>query len=512
MDKAKRTGRPRANKFSLMSTEEMMHYLWDRYQLYGIGSLSYISIKKEKGLYFHLYKKELKIKDIVKEFGLEKEYASFKKEHFSRTINGKVHHRWSWKRIIDETQAIVDELGFLPPAQWFQTNGKATLVAALYYMDKTWNDLRAHFNCYENSDFVESRNGMRWRSHPEASLSNYLYARGIEHKPGEKYPKEYGKQSDQSYGYYDLHFKSSNNMWIDVEIWGDKPKGHQEHLYRKKRTQKEEFNKTNPYFLGLHYSDCYEDSKLDALLVSYIGQVEPYIFDKPTDKILQPTHWSNADELIEFCKQIAKQQSDGIFPTEDWLRKRGKFKDREGPTYNTVSIYIKKWIGGVRKLREILGQEEYSTTTWTKEKAIAEYRAWFDNYGFTPGQARTSGRNLSNEEVKLANNISHAVAKYSGSVEQINTLLNIEPIKTSKWNKEKILDEFSRIFERYSLTPTQIANLSENDRKLFAVNHSDIAISKQLIDRVSSYFSGLKEVYTELGIQKTDMRILRKKT
>ena len=488
----------------------MIEFFRKRYLQQGISSLSYLSIKKEKGLYFHLYKKGLKIKDIIKALGLEEEYASFKKEHFARTINGKVHHRWSWERITNETQIIVDELGFLPPAEWFQSNGKATLVAALYYMGKTWDALRAHFNCYVNSDFVESRNGMRWRSHPEASLSNYLYSRGIEHRPGEKYPEEYGEQSDQSYGYYDLHFKSLENKWIDVEIWGDKPKGHQEKLYQRKRKQKESFNKSNPNFLGIHYSDCYEDYKLDALLKPYIGYIEPYIFDKPTDEVLQPTHWSNADELIELCKHIAKQQPDGIFPTEGWLRKRGNFEDREGPTYNTVSIYIKKWIGGVRKLREILDQEEHSTTTWDKEKAIREYRKWFEKHGFTPTQARTKRRGLTGKERKEAQNIANAITKYAGTTEDINKQLGIEPKKLTKWDRDKIIRNASRLYEEYSLTPAQLSNLTVKDVKLFGVAKEDIKLAKQIVDRTNSYFDGSKELYSVLGIKPIDKRILKR--
>jgi hypothetical protein len=52
---------------------------------------------------------------------------------------------------------------------------------------------------------------------------------------------------------------------------------------------------------------------------------------------------------------------DGKFPTEEWLRKRGRWADRPGEPYNTLSVYIKQWIGGVRKLRLLLDQEEAST-------------------------------------------------------------------------------------------------------------------------------------------------------
>ena len=504
-------GRPKANKFSLMSEQEIMEFLRDRYQRNGIGSLSYVSIKKEKGLYFHLYKKGLKIEEIIRKLSLEKEYSAFKTNNFTKIVNGKVHRRWSWKRIIEEAEPIVKANGFLPPAQWFQNNKLGSLVFSVYSLGMDWNDLRAHFDSYENSVFVQSRNGLRWRSHPEASLSNFLYARGIEHKKGEKYPEEYAEYGDSSYGYYDLHLRGNNGEWIDIEVWGDKPNGHDKEGYEQKRKAKERFNADNHRFLGINYGDCFDEVRLGNLLAPYIGRVSPFVFDRPTDKIIQPAHWSNADELIEYCKEIAKNQPDGTFPTEEWLRKRGKWKNRDGQTYNTVSIYIKNWIGGVRKLREILNQSEYSTTSWSKDKALREYKAWFDKYGFTPGQARTNGRNLDNDEIKKANNISIAVAKYVGNVKAVNSLLNISPAKKSKWSKDKILGEFSRIFDEYSLTPSQVANLSESDRETFCVKQGDVGIAKQLIDRTSAYFSGIREVYKQLGIQTVDIRILRKR-
>ncbi len=504
-------GRPRTNKFSLMSEEEILQYLWARYQKYGIGSLSYVSIKNEKGLYFHLYKKGLKITEIINKLDLNEEYHAFKTENFTKTVNGNIQRRWSWKRIIKEAAPIVEDNGFLPPAQWFQANKLGSLVFSVYKLGNDWNNLRAHFNSYENSDFIQSRNGLRWRSHPEASLSNFLYTRGIKHKNGEKYPDEYSDYGDASYGYYDLHFKSDANEWIDVEVWGDKPKGHNEQGYQKVRTAKERFNKKNKNFLGMHYSDCFEEEKLETLLNKYIGYISPYIFEKPTDKVIQSTHWSNADELIEHCKEIAKSQPGGIFPTEEWLRKRGKWKDRKGQPYNTVSIYIKTWIGGVRKLREILNQDQHSTVSWTKEKAVEEYRGFFKKYGITPGQARTSNRNISKDDVKRANNISIAVAKYVGSVEEVNKILKIEPSRKTKWNKDIILQEISRIFDKYSLGPTQISNLSKSDKKLFSIDKNDIIISKQLVDRVGSYFSGIKEVYAVLDIKIVDIRKLRKR-
>jgi hypothetical protein len=490
-------GRPKTNKLSLMSDNDLMLYLKARYQKLGVEGLTYTSLKKEKGLYSLLYSRGLRAGNILSKLGLENELKKHKENKL-------------WGKIIDIVDPIVEEKGFLPPAQWFQSNGFSSLVYYVYSLNKNWEVLRDHYNSFEDSSFITSRNGMRWRSRPEASLSNFLYARGIEQKPGEKYPEEYASYGDASYGYYDLHFISSSDEWVDVEVWGDKPNGHNESGYATKREAKEEFNKSNSSFLGMNFRDCYDDIHLESLLKPYIGLIDPFVFDKPEDKIIQTTHWSDADELIEYCIEIAKSQPDGKFPTEEWLRKRGKWRNRDGPVYNTVSIYTKTWIGGIRKLRRIMGQSENSTVKWCKKSAIKEYKSWFEGYGFTASQATTGARNLSKEEKNKAQNISQAVAKYVGPIEKINSLLNIDPVKLRKWSEAKILEKFLMIYEKYQLTPSQMVRLSQEDKSVFNVADEDIVVAKQIIDRLGSYFSGVKEVYGKLKIKPIDIRILRK--
>ena len=394
-------GRPK--KFS---KDQLIEYCRNLYKENGMESLSF-SYLKEAHLYHNLYSYGITQKMLLQILGIEKEFEVHKKRH-----------GWTWERVLKEAKSVVEVQGFLPPAGWFQKNGQGSLVQVVYYLNKTWADLRSELNSKEGSSFVESRNGIRWRSHPEASLSNFLYARGINHKLGGKYPEDFSMFSGQKYGYYDLTFLDQQNRWIDVEIWGDKPYGHNEDKYARKRDLKEQYNLSNPSFLGIEFEDCYDDKRLTSILQPYIGIIEPYIFEKAFDKEIPSTHWSNADELIEYCRDFANKCQAGIFPTEEWLRKRGKWKNREGIAYNTLSIYIKKWIGGIRKLRRIIGQEENSTEVWNKEKALAEYAKWNNNYGFTPGRARylfTSGQiSLSKEEYNKACCIEAAVLKYVG--------------------------------------------------------------------------------------------------
>jgi hypothetical protein len=329
--------------------------------------------------------------------------------------------------VLQEARKVTKQLGFLPPAAWFEENDKGGLVQAVYNLGKTWGDLYSEFGQSSQSSFVQSRNGLRWRSVAEACLSNFLHARGIKNSLGRKYPDQFSNYSGQKYGYYDLSFLSRSGRGIDIEIWGDKPYGHGEKLYRKKRLIKEAFNKSNRSFLGIHYRACYNEEQLTHILKPYIGVITPYVFDKPYDQEIPSTHWANADELIEYCRKFAAQQPGGVFPTEEWLRKRGKWKNREGPAYNTLSVYIKTWIGGIRRLRRIIGQAHNSTEKWDREKALAALKDWRQTYECSPGTvvANFSRGKLSftRAQYREAARIAAAVRKHVGSMRQANEIL-----------------------------------------------------------------------------------------
>ncbi|MEO1661083.1 MAG: hypothetical protein AAFR51_08855 [Pseudomonadota bacterium] len=485
--------------FSKMSDAEVTDYCRTLYKEHGIAALTYTQLRAV-GVYFSLYNRGIKPLDLARKLDLEEEYLQHLK---SRPVSrkGKQIERWTWDKIVRVAEGVVSEQGALPPAAWFQDNGYGSLVQAVYYLDKNWELLRDELDEFSGSSFVESRNGMRWRSHPEASLSNFLYARGIEHKRGERYPAEYEEYSGRTYGYYDLHIKS-NSDWIDVEIWGEKPNGHDAKNYSEKRSLKEHFNSTNAKFLGIEFRDCFDDEKLQSILSSYIAVPEAYIFDRGTDSQIQSTHWSNADELIKFCRHLASQMPDGRFPTEEWLRKRGRYADRPGEVYNTASIYIKKWLGGVRKVRELLDQSGHSTQQWDRATALLEWKQFWKETGMTPGQARhlsrTTSDRLTQDQIGRAIRIDSAVLKYVGGAIAANKELGIEVDKTRKWTREAILDGYREIFDRWNVTPSQLREDHKNG-KVF-LEDGEKKFVGQLIDATGRQFEGAKEVYEILGI------------
>jgi hypothetical protein len=88
-------GRPKTNKLSLMSDNDLMLYLKARYQKLGVEGLTYTSLKKEKGLYSLLYSRGLRAGNILSKLGLENELKKHKENKL-------------WGKIIDIVDPIVE--------------------------------------------------------------------------------------------------------------------------------------------------------------------------------------------------------------------------------------------------------------------------------------------------------------------------------------------------------------------------------------------------------------------
>jgi hypothetical protein len=399
-----------------MSDDELIDFVAALYAKDGIAALSFGALKTHRTLYTTLYLRGLRQSVLLERLGLVEEYRTWKAVQPIRH-GEEIRERWTWERVLKEARDAQLSQGFLPPAAWWQANERSSLVQAVYLLGRTWENLRAELGDFQSSQFVESRNGMRWLSHAEASLSNFLYARGVPHRRGERYPQDYEEASGRAYGMYDMHFDGRLGP-IDVEVWGDKPNGADGEAYRAKREGKEQFNTSNPGFLGIHFADCYSEERLAQILEPHLGLVAPFRFDRPTDRVIPSTHWSNADELLEYCKLIAATQPNGAFPTEEWLRKRGKWSGRSGPAYNTLSIYIKTWLGGVRKLRELLDQAHVSTVKWDREKVLERWKVFRTLYGVTPHAMRARSQRGQEQyslgTLREAGALVSAVSKYVG--------------------------------------------------------------------------------------------------
>lgn len=491
-----------------MSREELLAFCRGLYEEKGLDALSYPALKAIPKLYSTLYANGLSQKALLQDLGLVDAYKAHLEGKPYRYGDGE-RSRWSWPSLIEKARAIKEKQGRLPPALWFQKNGHAALVQALYNMGRTWDQLREAVGDFSDSNFVQARNGTRWLSHAEASLSNFLHARGIEHKKGERYDKSFGEVAETRYAIYDLHFRGKDGSWFDVEVWGDRPNGHNEERYARTRKAKEEFNAGNPRFMGIHHADCYDEEKLTRILEPAIGIIEPFRFDKPTDALIHSTHWSNADELLAFCRELAAKMPDGKLPAEDWLRKRGRWASREGEAYNTAAVYINRWLGGTRAARKLLGQEAASTQQWDRVSALASYKDFFERHGMTPQQARQLNQRkkdvrVSDEVAKEAARVSSAVQKYAGGADAANDLLDIKPERQRKWSKDTLKAEIRRLFAKYAGTPHQLIRANQTGK--ITLPAEELRLLKQIGCAASRFPGGMRAICIECGISSSRLK------
>lgn len=425
--------------FAGMGRESLIGYCRTLFERDGVAAFHFNALSAVPGLYMNLYRCGLTQAVLLQHFGAAEQFRLFKRNNWRRKVGDTVQRCWTWERVVAGARAVAAEQGFLPPAAWFSANGQCNLVSAVYGLHKTWADLRGECDSFAGSDFVQSRNGMRWRSHPEASLSNFLHARGVEHARGRKYPKDYGERFGYTYGYYDLAFKAGDGRWFDVEVWGDKPNGHAEGHYAKKRADKEEYNRDKSTFFGIHHTDCLIELRLADTLSPFIGRIDPFVFDGPHDADLYSTHWSNADELLATCRLLMQSEWGGRFPNEQWLRKRGALKDRLGPAYNTIAVYIRKWLGGICNARKLLGREADSTQTWDRDKALSAYMRFWQKWRQTPGRMRARAecgqQEITPNERAEAANIAFVARKYVGDTATVHELLCLPAPRKSPQQK-----------------------------------------------------------------------------
>jgi hypothetical protein len=430
---------------------KLLEAVRDLYRQHSFKALSTWFLYKQRGnLGARLRKADLRQPALLAELGLAVEYAAWRDS--ARTYRGVTKPKWSWNVAIATAKKIAEGEGDLPTVQQCRKIGLASLTSAVHNAGKTWDDLRSALGLQPSPRFYASRSGKRWRSRPEACFSNFLYARGVEHKKGERYPVEYSEQSGRHWGQYDLHFQTPTDQWINVEIWGDLDRV-SDGRYGKTRALKEEWQADRPDFLGIQYLDCLSDARLTEILRPYIGVVEPFVFDKSTDHFIETAHWSNADELLISCKELAVEMPDGFFPSEDWLRRRGKYKNRPGKTYNSLAQRVNAWLGGTRNVRRLLGHGEASTTEWTPEYAIEAWRAFETKHGLTPSQCKGSAKRHSiPPEVRAEGGKIYEAAHRYGVIDAAR---NGRTARKIKWTKDYALAQWNAFYARHGRTPSE---------------------------------------------------------
>jgi hypothetical protein len=231
-------------------------------ETHGLKALSTPFLEKQRdALYPRLLAAGLKQKELLHALNLTEEYATWRDAN--RSYRGVTKPKWSWDSAVARAKEIKAQEGDLPTVEECRLRGLSGMIAAVHRSGRTWDDLRRAVGCEPAQGFRESRNGMRWRSRPEACLSNFLYARGVKHERGKRYPDGYAVQSGRHWATYDLHFQTRDGRWIDVEVWGEDRGAISRGRYRQTRKQKETWQANRSDFLGIPYLDCLSDESLE---------------------------------------------------------------------------------------------------------------------------------------------------------------------------------------------------------------------------------------------------------
>ena len=431
------------------------------YAQHGIRALSTPFLEKQPdALYPRLLAAGLKQKALLEALDLTEEYAAWRDS--ARRYRGVTKPKWSWEIAVAKAQDIVAQEGELPSVEECRLNGLSSLTSAVHKAGRTWEDLRIAVGLKPSANFYPSRNGLRWLSRPEACLSDFLYARGIEHRRGERYPQDYADQTGRNWARYDLHFFTPASRWIDVEIWGDSLNKMSDGRYQQTRAFKEAWQAGREDFLGIPYRQCLSDASLTEILKPYIGIIEPFVSDRPSDHAIETSHWSDGGELLEDCRRLAASLPDGTFPPEDWLRKRGKHKDRSGPSYNTMAVRVNQWLGGTRNVRRLLGQDSASTTDWTLEKLKAAWQDFETSYGESPSQYRSNAKRKSypHDVVALAAKIYSATHRL-GLLDEVRGAPKPRKII---WTADHALNQWQMFVESNGRTPSSCMSKSQRQK------------------------------------------------
>ena len=97
------------------------------------------------------------------------------------------------------------------------------------------------------------------------SFPDFLYARGIQHRRGKRYPDDYAKKSGRARGQSDLHFDASSGTQIDVEIWGGISDTWSRGKYSVTRKKKGVFRKSSGAFWGIIATEMRVDSGFSSV-------------------------------------------------------------------------------------------------------------------------------------------------------------------------------------------------------------------------------------------------------
>jgi hypothetical protein len=236
------------------------------FEAHGIEALAVrFLMSQEKSLYQRLIKAGLNQPALLSALGLAGEYRAWRNS--ARRYRGKVKPKWSWETAVAAAKLILARNGDLGSVAESRKAGLSSLTSAVHRAGRTWDELRIAVGLTPSEGSHISDNGMIWTSRAQAGLSNFLHARGVAHKKGERYPLPRSKKSRRRWTRFDLHFRAETGDWIDVKVGGGASGKHP--------AARVMGYVQNPHFLRIPYRDCLSPAAIEKVLEPYIGILPP---------------------------------------------------------------------------------------------------------------------------------------------------------------------------------------------------------------------------------------------
>lgn len=301
---------------------------------------------------------------------------------------------WTWPLVDNAVAKIIETYHCIPPSDVLCKNGYGGLIKWLRKQSVSMSQLRGRYEAQHTVSHLRARNGIKYRSYAEVFFANFLFARAITFKDGENYPEEYNTLSGRHHGVYDFHFTACclpfSGQTVDVEIFGAATCGDEQaqSRYKVTREAKELYNKNNVNFLALEFTDCYEEDKLKAKLLPYIGHRDIVNAIHPRDAQIPSTLWSLADEVLLEAQQIA-QHFDGILPAQHWFDRttkpyeNRKIQDWEKSNWSVFLGKVRR-LGGLNHVRTLMGQADANRHDWTRNEVVGVFADCYEKYLQTP--------------------------------------------------------------------------------------------------------------------------------
>tara|TARA_Y100000748_G_scaffold303281_1_gene307902 strand:- start:1356 stop:3374 length:2019 start_codon:yes stop_codon:yes gene_type:complete len=352
--------------------QELLKLVKDLYAKDGIQVLTDEYLFTCKVPYKHFPQKSLVLKhalgnerlfitNIVSELLPELPHLADEREEYLKIHRRVPHGRQKWTRpkFLEITEMLLNKYNRIPHKGILQHENLGSYESYMYQYGYTKESIYAMHGLHFE---YTCRLGWLRDSQAEVFVGDYLFARNVEQRKGQKYPENYADYGEFHSAIYDGHFLGQYGKWKDVwiayEIWGDNPAGRGE-VYAKRRKQKELFHKKeNIFFLSIHWEKCEKEKNLEDIFRPFLG-VLPVVKGSEEDKHFDSNLWSFKDIVLAECKKV--QQHYGTIPLTAWFLRRKEYKYRvqnrwEFELRYAMSTLLRKIekIGGIRKVRKIL--------------------------------------------------------------------------------------------------------------------------------------------------------------